>query len=247
LSELDPDDVAPSWPHRRAGTRVAVLAHRGGAGPWRENTTDAFAGAIALGADGVELDARASADGVAVVHHDALVEGTGPIAASAAAALPPWVPTLAEALAVCAGHVVNVELKLDASDVSPGSCAALAEAVATVVRGAPATPVVVSSFWPDAVEALTGLDAGIPSALLVHPALDPADAIPRARALGCVALHPHVSRLSAELVDRAHAEGLAVTTWTANEPGDLARALASGVDGVITDDVARTLVACGGR
>jgi len=46
------------------------IAHRGGAALMPENTLPAFANAIALGADGAELDVQLSADGIAVVHHD---------------------------------------------------------------------------------------------------------------------------------------------------------------------------------
>ena len=58
-------------------TPVTVLAHRGGSGPWPENTLEAFAGALRAGADGVELDVRRCADGELVVHHDAEVPGVG--------------------------------------------------------------------------------------------------------------------------------------------------------------------------
>ncbi len=46
------------------------IAHRGGAQLMPENTLPAFADALALGCDGVELDVQLTADGVAVVHHD---------------------------------------------------------------------------------------------------------------------------------------------------------------------------------
>jgi glycerophosphoryl diester phosphodiesterase len=46
------------------------IAHRGGAALRPENSLAAFRHAIALGADGAELDVQLSADGVAVVHHD---------------------------------------------------------------------------------------------------------------------------------------------------------------------------------
>lgn len=54
-----------------ARAEPAVVAHRGGAGLMPENTLAAFSHALALGVDGIELDVRLSADGVAVVHHDA--------------------------------------------------------------------------------------------------------------------------------------------------------------------------------
>jgi glycerophosphoryl diester phosphodiesterase len=46
------------------------IAHRGGAALMPENSLVAFRNAIALGADGAELDVQLSADGVAVVYHD---------------------------------------------------------------------------------------------------------------------------------------------------------------------------------
>lgn len=46
------------------------IAHRGGAGLRPENTLAAFRNAIALGADGAELDVQLSADGMVIVHHD---------------------------------------------------------------------------------------------------------------------------------------------------------------------------------
>src|SRR5271156_1966051 len=104
------DDVL-RWPRRGVGEPVVVLAHRGGTGPWRENTLDAFAGALGQGADGVELDVRRTADGRLVVHHDAQIEGTGAIHALRARDLPPWVAGLEEALETCAGAAVNVEVK----------------------------------------------------------------------------------------------------------------------------------------
>ena len=45
-----------------------------------ENTLAAFSKARELGADGVELDVRRSADGVLVVHHDPAIDGFGPLA-----------------------------------------------------------------------------------------------------------------------------------------------------------------------
>jgi glycerophosphoryl diester phosphodiesterase len=58
-------------------SRPLVLAHRGANRLARENTVDAFVRARELGADGVELDVRRTADGVLVVHHDAAVEPVG--------------------------------------------------------------------------------------------------------------------------------------------------------------------------
>jgi glycerophosphoryl diester phosphodiesterase len=81
-----------------ASARPLVFAHRGGSGLAPENTIAAFDTALALGADGLELDVRLSKDGVVVVHHDASLGRTtdvrGDVSALTAA-------ELAERLAVC--------------------------------------------------------------------------------------------------------------------------------------------------
>jgi glycerophosphoryl diester phosphodiesterase len=56
--------------------RRLVFAHRGGAALRPENTLAAFDHAVALGADGLELDVRLSRDGEVVVIHDATLDRT---------------------------------------------------------------------------------------------------------------------------------------------------------------------------
>src|ERR1700754_3858342 len=71
--------------------RPLVIAHRGASGLAPENTLAAFRLALALGADGVELDVQLSADGQVMVIHDARVNRTtdqrGAVAALTAAEL----------------------------------------------------------------------------------------------------------------------------------------------------------------
>lgn len=47
-----------------------IIAHRGGADLWPENTLPAFEGAMRAGADGAELDVHITRDGEVVVYHD---------------------------------------------------------------------------------------------------------------------------------------------------------------------------------
>lgn len=71
--------------------RSRFAAHRGGAALWPENSLAAFAGALALGIDLLELDVHLSADGEPVVIHDAILErtteGQGPVGAAPASVL----------------------------------------------------------------------------------------------------------------------------------------------------------------
>ena len=53
--------------------------------------------------------------------------------------------------------------------------------------------------------------------------------------------------MTAELVERAHAMGLAVNVWTVNAPEDLRAMVAAGVDAVITDRLGDALAAARGR
>ena len=82
--------------------RPLVLGHRGASAVAPENTVAAFAKARELGADGVELDVRRTADGVLVVHHDPDDRRRRRLVASSRSpsvrAARPDVPTLDEAL-----------------------------------------------------------------------------------------------------------------------------------------------------
>ena len=53
---------------------VVAIAHRGEPVGHRENTLPAFAAAVALGADMVEIDLRRTRDGAIVVLHDQTLE-----------------------------------------------------------------------------------------------------------------------------------------------------------------------------
>jgi glycerophosphoryl diester phosphodiesterase len=64
------------------------------------------------------------------------------------------------------------------------------------------------------------------------------------KALGAKAWSPHARDLTPATIEEAHKLGLAVIPWTVNETADMERAIAAGVDGLITDypDRLRTLL-----
>ncbi len=145
---------------------TAVFAHRGCTEGFVENTLDAFAEARRLGADGVELDVRLTADGALAVHHDAEIPGLGVIAELGVADLPAHVPLLADVLAVCEGMVVNVEIKNAPQDPGWDPGEAVAALTAAAIEEAGWTDrVIVSSFQAaDAARRPGGRRRGWPSA-----------------------------------------------------------------------------------
>lgn len=223
---------------------TSIYAHRGSTGPSiRENTIAAFHRAAELGADGVELDVRRTADGVLVVHHDEEVEGVGLVATCGRRALPAWVPSLGESLAVCAdaGLAVNVEVKSEDHGPSQDRTERCATDTALVCAEAPVGGgLVVSSFSLAALFAVRKVSAGIALAWLVDLPFAVRKAWRRDGVGGLLleAVHPCDALAGPGLVADAHEDGLAVRVWTVDDPLRIAELARLGVDAVITNDVA---------
>jgi glycerophosphoryl diester phosphodiesterase len=93
-----------------------AFAHRGARAHAPENTIEAFALALKLGATGLESDVWLTADGVPVLDHDGVVKvglRRRAIGTIDRASLPPWIPTLEELYATCG---TGFELSLDVKD-----------------------------------------------------------------------------------------------------------------------------------
>lgn len=226
---------------------TAVFAHRGCSNGHVENTLDAFAEARRLGADGVELDVRLTADGGLAVHHDAEIPGAGVVAALRVSELPAHVPLLADVLAVCEGMVVNVEIKNAPEDAGwdPGEAVAALTAAAIEEAGW-AERVIVSSFQVTTLCAVQAADSRLALGVLWGWGTDPGPGLAEAAAAGFRAVHPFVSSVDAAFVARAHDAGLAVNVWTVNAPEDLRAMVDAGVDAVITDRPVEALAIAGG-
>ena len=206
--------------------RPLVLAHRGASRAATENTPEAFRLALALGADGVELDTRRTARGDLVVHHDPGLAGT-PVRRL----VDPPLPGLAAALDASAGGIVNVELKTDGD--APGGVAGAF--CGLLQRRSGRDRVLASSFDPVALRVVRALRPGVPTALVVGPDGDLGAALREAERARHRALHPKSELVDRSLVERARALGLALHAWTVNDADELRRLAALGVDGLITD------------
>lgn len=229
-----------------SGGRALVFAHRGASAERPENTRAAFALAVAHGADAIETDLHQSRDGAVVLLHDAGLErlgGRGVVGEATFAELRALdagdgepVPELGEVLDAFGGEVAfNLELKRGPRDFYPGLEARTLRAVEA--RGLLAETLF-SCFYDSELERIRERAATARIGLLVSPRF-PYRVFERARTLGAEAIHPELSLVDRALVEEAHAAGLAVHPYTADEEGELRRLLALGVDGVFTNRPAR--------
>lgn len=252
------------------GPYPRAYAHRG----WHtdelagcENTLAAFTRAVDEGFSYLELDVHATADGVAVVHHDATLDrttdGAGAIAALPAAALADVrvrgrepVPTLEQVLTALPATRVTVELK---------SAAVVVPVLAVLDRLDAWHRVCLGGFddrWLARARAGAGprlcTSLGQTSALGLRTRawLDAAPArlrpltarMPTVPVRGALAQLPRrhgaVTVVDAALLRTAHAAGIEVHVWTVDEPAEMAELLDLGVDGLLSDrpDLLRALL-----
>jgi glycerophosphoryl diester phosphodiesterase len=225
---------------------TAVFAHRGCTEGFTENTIDAFVEARRLGADGVELDVRLTADGALAIHHDAEIPGLGIIAELEVADLPAHVPLLGDVLAVCDGMVVNVEIKNAPQDPGWDAGEAVAALTAAAIEEAGWTSrVLVSSFQVATLLAVQAADGRLDLGALWGFGTEPESALVAAAEAGFGAVHPFVASVDTALIERAHAMGLAVNVWTVNAPEDQRALVAAGADTIITDRLREALAIAG--
>lgn len=256
------------------GGRPLVIAHRGGAGLWPENTLHAFERAASLGADVIELDVRLTADGALVVIHDATVErtteGRGRVGDLSLADLQRldaahrWTPdagktyplrgrglrapTLKEVFERLPHARFNVEPKDD-------SAAAVKSLCETIRAAGAGERVVVGSFRQSLIEEFRRACPGVATSagpaeaskfLALYQAGLAASYSPAMQALQLPEHVGGVRVLTRGFVEAAHGRNLEVHAWTINDAGDMRRLLDAGVDGIMTDYPDRLLALLGG-
>jgi len=224
---------------------LLIIAHRGASADHPENTEDALFGAASQGADWVEIDVRRSHDGCLIVNHDPWYHDERTVWDTSGSDRPPYVLELSEALDICASTPrplgVNVEIKNSPGDLGgdhvPVSLQVVDEVVALLCDRAGAgvrEEILLSSFDTATIDRVREL-GGPPTAQLVLDLAAWPDAIESIARHGHVALHPWDPFVDADLLDRAHAAGLAVNTWTVDDPERITALAAMGVDGIVTN------------
>ena len=100
-----------------------------------------------------------------------------------------------------------------------------------------AVPPLLSSFKVEALEGAREGPPQLPRALLLDHFWD--GWFERAQALGCVAVVTAYAMMDAAVLARLHGAGLRGIVYTVNDPAELKRQLALGIDGIVTDAVDR--------
>jgi glycerophosphoryl diester phosphodiesterase len=236
---------SPTSPERDPDPVIAI-AHRGDPIDHRENTLPAFAAALALGADMLELDLRRTRDGTIVVLHDQSLlrlwehdASVGDLDVSDVARLGEGdtrIPTLRQLLDAVPA---DVDLMVDFTrrEVVPG---ALDQALSA---GALDRCLFVTGNV-EALRMLRGLSGRARIGLTWTEGTDPP--LPLLDELGAEYWNPMFSFVTAAGVDAVHEAGLRVSTWTVDAPEDMERVVSDGVDAVVSNRVA-DLVAFLGR
>jgi glycerophosphoryl diester phosphodiesterase len=220
--------------------KLLCFAHRGASGHEPENTLLAAEKAIDLGADWIEADVYA-VDGELVVIHDERLErttnGSGYVMEktfrylrSLDAGKGQRIPMLRELLDFINRRTgVNVELK------GPATAARTVSLIDHYIRdrGWDRDQFIVSSFDQRELGKAHRRTPYIRIGVVIggmHRIY-----APFARRHDVYSIHPRMDLVTAGFVERAHRRGLKVFVYTVNEPEDIMRMEAMGVDGVFTD------------
>lgn len=242
---------------------LRVIGHRGAAALAPENTLRSFGRAIELGVDAVELDVLALADGTLVVaHSDDLFEVSHGAASGSVRersleelrAIAPELPTFTEALAFLGERAPETWICVDLK------CAGCEAAIVEELRRRGALDrAFVSTCLAGSLRAVATLEPALGRALTYpfdrrgvsgRPSLAPAvragtaalrlvlpsrirGLLERAEATAAAL---HFSVVTPAVVDRCHAGGRFVVAWTVDDPAEVRRLDAAGVDAVVTND-----------
>src|ERR1044071_2487552 len=211
-----------------------IIGHRGASAVAPENTMAAFREAIAVGADGIEVDVRLARDGVPVVIHDGTLRRTGGLAQRVAdltwseiakVDVGSWfaqsfanetVSSLEELFRLFKSNDLTLYLEMKCE--SQVEYAPLAEACCRLIAEYGLKErVLVECFQ---LPALRKIDSGIRTVALFEPSISNPSVlldqsiINKAQDAGAVALALHHRLARKSLVSKAKDAGMHVAVWT---------------------------------
>jgi len=173
------------------------------------------------GCDGFEFDVRRSADGQAVICHDATIGGME-IKNTASKSLP--LATLEDVLRQFA-HRAFLDIELKVAGLEP-------QTIAELRQHPPQKGYVVSSFLPEVLTAIQDLDPAVPLGCLCESR----DQLRGWRQMPAEWVIPQFKLADAELVKLVHAAGKRIMVWTVNRVERMREFAERGVDAIISDE-----------
>ena len=243
------------------GKRPRLFGHRGAAGVAPENTLVSFHRAREEGADVLELDVHATADGEIVVIHDATVErttdGRGAVREMTMAEIArldagfrfssdggqtfPYrgrrvgVPRLADLLAAFPDVPLNIEIKQESPSIVVEVVALLRAARSRAVLAAE-RDAVMAEIRAVAPDFPTSVAAGEVAEFVRGVQAGAPPQLPEnVVALQIPPRFGEVTLVDAKSLTAAHAQGVEVHVWTINDAHEARRLIALGCDGIMSD------------
>ncbi|MGD8240232.1 MAG: glycerophosphodiester phosphodiesterase family protein [Armatimonadota bacterium] len=233
------------------GRPPVCIAHRGASKQAPENTVPAFRRAIEQEADAIELDVRATSEGILVCMHDATLDrttnGSGPVEKmsfgdmrklDAGSWMSPemageHVPSFAVGLeAITEGAVCAAELKV--TDIEK-------RVLETIHDCGVEESVIVVSFSEATIAQMTELAPTLARGWIVSE--DPPDdrqghaagLVARACACGADLISASFTTITEELLEATHEREMPLWVWTIDSEEPMGALLAAGIDGITTN------------
>lgn len=229
-----------------------IWAHRGVASFYPENTIEAFQEAVAMGAEGIELDVRLSRDGEIIVFHDETLRRLAGIKRQIqdmhwseleqirlqGFLFAGTIPTMREVFETLAGTPLklNIEVKsyIRNNDTLERKLIALTEEYQMNEQ------VIYSSFNPLVIKRFKALNCPSPLGLLLRRRRRKMLAL--AQDLAVDAIHPHWHLLrNEEDVKAIKDAGFKIHSWTTDDKKRVKRLIDWGVDAIICNHPNRAL------
>ena len=231
---------------RDSKSPLAVISHRGASGTHPENTEAAFAEAARLGVESIELDVHRSADGGLILIHDGTVDrtsdGSGRVSELTTAQIRAldagsWFDPrfagqrfliLEEGLELIPDSVrLNVHVKAYDHD---------RQVAPEVVDVLTARGRLGNAFMAADEPTLACAREREPSLEICNLSVHPVDGyVARSARMGCRILQPGHGVTTKELVGHAHAHGMEVNPFFADEEEEMRRLIDCDVDGILTN------------
>lgn len=243
--------------------RPLVIAHRGGAGIFPENTLYAFENSWKLGVDILELDIHETADGKLVVIHDKTLnrttDGEGNVSEKTFEEIKKLnaaykfskdggqtfplreqkitIPTLEEVFKALPDARFNIEMKPESPTIADSLCNLIRERkMSERVVIASFNQKSLDDFHGKCPEVATSASTSEMTKFLAYQKTGISESFsPQMSALQTAEKLGFLQIVTKDFIENAHKLNLQVHVWTIDQPADMKRLFELGVDGIMTN------------